>query len=377
MTASDLPFPRPAAPLPARPGTLARRALAAVANPAVFDFWAARVSRTWSWERPLARIVRMTPAAEDSVTLVLRANRHWRGIEPGAHVNIGAEIDGRRVTRSYSPSNVPGRNGLIELTVTRVDGGRMSRHLCEDARVGDVLTLGETFGEMRLPDTDTAPLLFLAAGSGITPLMAMLRAYALQQRKGGVTLLYWARRRGEFCFVDELRALASAHAGITVRFVLTGEAAQHADEAEGRLDVAHLADIGIDNAHVFACGPNGFVERARCLVGTRAAGFIAEAFTPPTPTEALAADATGTVDIILARSGRTLQVARGTSLLDALEAQGLRPKSGCRMGICNTCACGKASGTTRDLRTGERDAEPTAALRLCINTASTDLTLDL
>ena len=64
-------------------------------------------------------------------------------------------------------------------------------------------------------------------------------------------------------------------------------------------------------------------------------------------------------------------------LVQALEAEGLKPKSGCRMGICNTCACGKASGATRDLRTGAANTEATAALKLCISSAVSDLVLDL
>ena len=99
-----------------------------------------------------------------------------------------------------------------------------------------------------------------------------------------------------------------------------------------------------------------------------------EAFTPPPRPRA---DDSGTVEVRLGRSGRTLQLARGVPLLEALEAEGLKPKSGCRMGICNTCACGKSAGATRDLRTGTAQSEATSALKLCINSAVSDLVLDL
>ncbi len=121
--------------------------------------------------------------------------------------------------------------------------------------------------------------------------------------------------------------------------------------ATGRIDAAQLAARVPDAAqrHVLACGPGGFVDTARELLAAQARSFRAEAFTPP-PSRL---DDTGEAIITLQRSGRTLSVPRGQSLLTALEAQGLKPASGCRMGICNTCACGKASGTTRHLHTGD------------------------
>jgi ferredoxin len=83
------------------------------------------------------------------------------------------------------------------------------------------------------------------------------------------------------------------------------------------------------------------------------------------------------MQVELRRSGRTLTLPRGTSLLQALEAEGLRPASGCRMGICNTCVCGKVSGVTRHTLTGEHAAEPATQVKLCVNSASTDLILEL
>ena len=83
------------------------------------------------------------------------------------------------------------------------------------------------------------------------------------------------------------------------------------------------------------------------------------------------------VTVMLARSNRVLSVPSGQPLLAALEAQGMKPKYGCRMGICNTCACGKTAGTTQDLNSGDLCAEPVSALRLCVSRACTDLTLDL
>jgi ferredoxin-NADP reductase len=362
----------PDVPHPIRPVPGRRRVLRTLVPPKLFDFWAAHFSRTLSFERPLARVVSREPASADAVTLVLKANRHWAGCAPGQHVIVGAEIDGRRITRSYSPTRVDGRRFAI--TVKAIAGGKLSRHLCENVRVGDVLDLGDTFGGMALPVDAYTPQLFLAAGSGITPMLAFVRRQAARGMPVPTTLVYWARTRAELCFVDELRALAAREALFTVRFVLTREAAVAADEAEGRIDAASLAVLVPDAAqrHVFACGPGGFVETARALLGG-SASFQAEAFTAPAQPDGEG----GVVQVELARSGRTLTLPRGVSILAALEAEGVKPKSGCRMGLCNTCACGKRAGTTRHLFDGVDDSEPASALRICVNAAHTDLVLDL
>ena len=367
MNAQIRPFPR-------RTGAL-KRLIRPFVKPDVFDFWAARFHRTWTWERPLARLVAREVASADAVTLLFKPNRHWAGHRAGQHVNLGIDIDGVRVTRSYSLTAPPRADGLLPITVKAIEGGRVSRYLCQDARIGEIVELGQAFGEMTLPASPQRPLLLLAAGSGITPLMALVRELAGQGMPSDLTLMYWVRRREEACFLDELRALAAVHPRFRFRLLLTRDVAAACDEAEGRIDdvllAAHAGDLSTQQ--VMACGPGGFVESARSLLASRSASFQAEAFTAPPVTVV----DEGEVDIHLQRSGRTLRVARGESLLVALEQHGLKPPSGCRMGICNTCACGKSAGSTRHLPSGELIHEPTQALKLCIHSAATDLELDL
>lgn len=352
-----------------------RRLLKPVVAPAVFDFWASRVNRAWSWERPLARVVGREQASQDAVTLILRPNRNWSDFQPGQHLNVSAEINGSRVTRSYSLTTPPRADGRVAITVKGIEGGKLSQHLCREVKIGDVLELGPAFGQMILPERIDGRWLFLAAGSGVTPLMAMLRSLAMQGMPTPLDLVYWARNRAELCFADELRALAAAHANFRVHFVLTREVDLADGESRGRINRDLLDSLVVDAAtrQVFACGPGGFVDTARSLLATSAASFYAEAFTP---VERVIEDS-GNVQVTLAISGRQLSLPRGESLLAALEAQGIKPTSGCRMGICNTCACGKASGTTRNLNTGDLQDEPVSALKLCISSAVGDLVLDL
>ncbi len=357
-----------------RPSWLSR--LNAVwAPPAVLDFWLSRFNPLWSWHQARAKVIERRQEALGVTTLVLRPNRHFRGFRAGQHVNVGVEIDGVRYTRSYSASDMPRADGRVCITVKSVEGGKVGAHL-QSLAVGSVVYLSEAFGDLRVPD-DSVPSLMLAAGSGITPMLALIHAQAEAGFPKPVRLAYWARTRAEWVQADALRALAARHANFSVHFVLTGEGAVAADELEGRIESGHLSAWLADHAmaHVLACGPHGFVETARGLLGNRCRSFQAEAFSPPP--RVIDSSDEGHVRVTLLKTGRTLDVARNKSLLEALEEQGLTPRHGCRMGICNTCSCGKSSGATRDLHDRSVQHEPTHALRLCIHAAQSDLSLDL
>jgi stearoyl-CoA 9-desaturase NADPH oxidoreductase len=350
---------------PRWPLRLARRTV----SPALFDFWATRVNPLWTLEQPLARLVSRTAASRDAVTLVFRPNGHWGGMQAGQHVSLGVTIEGRRLVRSYSPTVL--EDGSLAVTVKAMPGGVVSQYLATEARLGEVVTLDAAFGDMTVSATDE-PLLLLAAGSGITPMRALLSDLAARGMPADVDLFYWARQRDELCFVDELESLAAAHPRLRVHFFVTRDGAAPAP----RIDAASFDEVAsLGQRRVLACGPGGFVAAARTRFEGSTASFQAEAFSLPQLADADAE--TGEVEVHLARSGRTLTLSRGQSLLEGLEAQGIRPKHGCRMGLCNTCACGRQSGTTRHLLTGDRASEPTAQVRLCVSAPATDLILDL
>ncbi|PPU91464.1 hypothetical protein XpopCFBP1817_13810 [Xanthomonas populi] len=354
--------PKSKSPLPIR---LARR----LVSPQLFDFWATRLNPLWTLERPMARLVARTAVSRDAVTLVLQPNGHWQGLQAGQHVSLGVEIDGRRLLRSYSPTVLA--DGRLAITVKAIEGGLVSRYLARGAALGKVVSLDPAFGDMLLPTTPT-PLLLLAAGSGITPMRALLQAAAQAGMPMDVDLMYWVRRRDEACFVEEFEAQAAAHPRLRVRLLTTREG----NTPAARIDTCPLEQItALDHRHVMVCGPGGFVQAARARLQGRVAAFQAEAFSVPTLDDGEAGEVQ--VQVQLSRSGRTLTLTRGQSLLEGLEAHGLRPQHGCRMGICNSCACARQAGTTRHLLTGERSNEPTAQVRLCMSAPSTDLILDL
>lgn len=351
-------------------------------DPAVFDFFAGWVHPLWTWERPLARIVARRQVARHAVTLRLQANRHWAGALPGQHLNLGVQLDGRWVQRSYSLSAAPDASRCFEVTVQALEGGRVSTHLCQQARAGELLTLGPAFGTLTLPPTPPPQWLFLAAGSGVTPFLGLVRALLAQPGQATIRLIVWARTQDDVCQGAELRAMAQDSPRLLLQTVTTRDAPSDPTAAAGRLSAPLLtqllpAEMDLASTRVYACGPGGFVSTARQLLAGRAQHFDAEAFSPePVPLNNAGA-AKATVQIHLQRSARHLTVPTGQALLPALEALGLNPASGCRMGICRSCVCTRLSGTTEDTQTAQRDDQPGAALRLCVSRACTDLTLDL
>lgn len=349
-------------------------------DPATFDFWVQKIHPLWSWDRTLARVLQVCREADDATSLVLQPNRHFSGFAAGQHLNVSAQVAGRRTTRSYSFTRPPAADGCLHITVKQVEGGRLSRHLCTQARVGDVLEISQAFGAMTLPTPATtsanAGLCFLAAGSGITPLMALTRAWAEAGASTPLTLLYWARTRAQLCFVDALEKLAQQHPHFTLHTITTHERDGKACPEHGTITAELLQQLVPDLAtrQVLACGPGGFVQAARGL-SAQALSFMGEGFTAPK----LAADASGpaTVEVNLRKSLRTVTVATNVSLLEALEAAGLNPQHGCRMGVCHTCSCTRSSGTTQNLQNGALESEEGLDLRLCVSRARTPLTLDL
>ena len=359
-----------------------RRTVRSVLTPAVLDFWAAELGSDQRIDRVMARVVARWMETPDTVTLVLKPNANFQGFAAGQHVNLTVEIDGVRHTRSYSFSEAPAPTGLIAITVKQVPNGRVSSHLVQQVRVGDVLELGQAFGDMTVAQTlpmlqtgERPGLLFLAAGSGVTPLMSLLRQLANDGMPADVAFVYWARTPQDLIFDAELRSLAAQHDALRYLPVVESGAAEGAPSGRPCAEHLQAAVADLTGQHVFVCGPTGFMNAVRGLCGDTVAAFHAESFSPPVFVPST--DDAATVTLTLSRSQRSLTVPAGMPLLDALEAQGVKPRAGCRMGICNTCACGKSGGVARNLLNQDVSVDDTASLRICVSAAVTDLTLDL
>lgn len=326
------------------------------------------VHPTWALGRIKARVQDVISETADVKTFVLRANRRWPQFTAGQHVGIVVEIDGVRCERRYSISSAPAGGRTLAVTVKRQPGGRVSTWLHDRIAAGDVLELAAPAGDFVLPNPPPPSILMLSAGSGITPLMSMVRTLAAEPVATSVRFVHVTRDRDAAIFGSELRALAASSPWLDVHV--------HDSTKDGRFDGAAVARYAPDWAErtTFLCGPAGFMAARRAE--WTAAGVEARLQTESFGAGTLAADDTA-AEVRCATSERVFTTDGTTSLLVAAERAGLRPRSGCRMGICHTCSCVLRSGAVENLRTGEIVREPGARVQLCIGRARGDVTLDL
>lgn len=355
----------------ATPKSLFKRIIRPLVSVPVYDFWCRQFGSTHAWSRCHARVVARSEAAQDTVTLRLLPNANFDGFKPGQHVNVTADIRGRRVTRSYSFSHVPNDRRWVEITVRRYAQGVMSQWLAEHASPGVVLELGRVFGDMTIECYADRPLLFVAGGSGITPLMSLLREQAAKGMPQPLTLVYFENSESQFCFSKELDELAKRFSNFTWHAVAT-----HGDRSR-RISAHTLNELGVsaDGAQVLTCGSGAFVAQVKATTEGVASSVHFEAFTqlPAKRTEQTAR--TVTVDLTL--SQRRIEVSSAESLLAGLERQGVQVHTGCRMGVCNTCSCQKLGGHTNAIDGTDLDTNMNSQIRLCVTRAASNVQLAL
>ena len=321
-----------------------------------------------------ARIESVRDETSDARTLTLRPGRGWRTHRAGQFVRIGAEIDGRIFTRTYSLSSAPDRaDGRITITVKIVPGGKMSRHLARDARPGDYVTLAPAQGDFVLPEGAPIRPLFLTAGSGVTPVMSMLRTLAQRGAMPSAVHVHYAPHPHDAIFRDELTRLAAEHP--SYRFLLV---ATRVGDDRARFDRARLDALAPDwqTREAWACGPEGFLSAVDSVFSSASRGsrLHIERFRATLAP----ADPNATGGRVRFGLSRTDVEANGqTPLLQVAERAGVSAPHGCRMGICHSCDTTLVSGCVRDLRTGKRIDEPGSRVQVCVCAAAGDVELGL
>jgi ferredoxin-NADP reductase len=286
------------------------------------------------------RIEAVIPETRDAATIVIRPGRGWKGHTPGQYIRIGIDVNGVRQWRAYSLTSHLGRtDGCIAVTVKAIPGGKVSNHLVHRTAPGTIVQLDQAAGEFVLPAERPAKALFVTAGSGITPVMGMLRNHP---ELADVVLVHSAPTRADVVFGDELRALA---ADGRIRLV-----ERHTD-VDGMLDAAAIAELVPDLAEraTWACGPIGMLEALEAR--WEAAGLADRLYTERFRPTVLVTGEGGTVSFT--KNGTTLEADGATPILDAAEEAGVLMPSGCRMGICYGCVLPLREGAVRDLRNGE------------------------
>jgi ferredoxin-NADP reductase len=346
------------------------------ATPLAPSHYLALFSPLWATHRLDARVESIHYETFDARTLTLRPGRNWRVHRAGQHVQIGVDLDGRRVTRTYSIASSPDRaDGRIAITVKAIPGGRVSRFLTCDVRPGAVVSLSLPQGDFVLPDAVPVRPLFITAGSGITPVMSMLRTFALRGTMPDVAHVHYAPSSGDVIFGDELRALAAAHDRYRLSVVHTREG------ADKRFTPWQLGALCPDwrDREAWACGPAGLLDALTDHY--EAAGLSqrlhVERFHARHAKLPAGAEGTAGGRVRLRRSGVEVDADGRTPLLHVAEKAGVDAPHGCRMGVCHTCDATLVGGCARDLRTGALIDEPGARIQPCVCAAAGDLEIDL
>ena len=311
------------------------------------------------------RVVQVQAETADAVTVTIRPGRAWRGHVPGQYVRLGIDVDGVRHWRAYSLTCPPSAD-LITVTVKQIPAGKVSRHVVSALRPGTLVQLDQATGDFVL-GAHRGPTLFVTAGSGITPVMGMLRSHL--HELDDVVLVHSAPTAADVVFGEELRAL---HAEGRIRLV------ERHTEVDGVVTPSDLDRLVPDWAarQAWACGPTGLLDafEEHYAAADLADRLHTERFRPVVISEAEGGAVT------FSRSGTVVEADGATTLLDAGEAAGVLMPSGCRMGICFGCVLPLREGAVRDLRTGElTTAVPEDGIRIqtCVSAAAGPCDIDL
>ncbi|HAV1386647.1 TPA: MOSC domain-containing protein [Vibrio parahaemolyticus] len=280
--------------------------------------------------------------ALDFVTLWLEpSNGSLPNYLPGQHLPIEVDINGKKIGRRYTLSSSPSRPGRYAISVKRIAGGRVSNALLDNLQVGDVLEAENPDGQFHLKTHDAQPLLLLSAGSGVTPMLSMVRYLADHNQLNDVVFYHQCRTEHDIPCRSELEQLKREHSGLEVKICLTQPAVDWFG-LKGRLSLSHIKQIkDVEQRQVFVCGPDGFMQKAKNLLlkkGLPEAHYHQEAF------GVSAVEARPEKEVEIEFNGLKIQGNNQKTLLDQIEDAGKLVSNSCRAGLCGACKVQLTSG---------------------------------
>ena len=333
------------------------RAIEALTTPLLPSDYLELINPLWSTRELRGRIERVEPETADAATVVIKPGYRWDGHRPGQYLRIGVDVKGVRHWRAYSLTSAPDRrDGCISITVKNVDEGVVSPYLVRHGRIGAIVSLGGVEGDFILPDDPPEQLLFISAGSGITPIMSMLRSV----EPADAVLLHSARGADDVIFGAELRDYERRHDGFRL--------VERDTTSEGRLTPEQLDGLVGDwrERETFLSGPGEMLD-AFCEHWERdgdPSKLHMERFQPKLGLSGEEGEG-GTV--VFLESDCEVEADGATPILVAGEEAGLDLPYGCREGICHTCVGTLKSGRLRDLRNGKVYGQDGETVRTCIS----------
>lgn len=347
-----------------------RRIGARLTTPLAPDDYLSLINPLWTARELRGRIEKVVPETDDAATIVIRPGWGWHyDHKPGQYVGIGVQVGGKFHWRSYSVSSPPKRSGrTIAITVRAMPEGFLSEHLVSGLQPGTILRLAAPNGDFVLPEPPPAKMFFLVGGSGITPVMAMLRTLDRRGTMPDVVLAYSSPTKDRMIFRDELVALGEKHPGLVLH-------EQHTD-SDGMLEMKDLDRVCPDwkDRETYACGPAPMLDA--CEEHWEAAGLEEHLHLERFSLE-LGGEGGEGGTISFNNSNKSTEADGATTVLEAGESAGVGMPYGCRMGICHTCTLTLVEGTVRDLRNGNEYTGPNEPIQTCVTAAAGDCTINI
>ena len=347
-----------------------RRAGLKLTTPLHPDDYLRLLKPLWSARELRGRIEKLVPETEDAATLVIRPGWGWRyDHRPGQYVGIGVQVDGKFQWRSYSVSSAPKRSGrTIAITVRAMPEGFISSHLVNGLEPGTIVRLALPEGDFVLPDPPPEKLLFLVGGSGVTPVMAMLRTLDRRGSMPDVVLHYSSPTEDRMIFREEIDRLDEKYGELEVHKLYT--------DTDGMLELADLDELCPDwrERETYACGPSPMLD---AIVEHFEEADLEEHLHLERFSLDLGGDGGEGGTVTFRNSGKTVEVDGATTVLEAGEEAGVGMPYGCRMGICHTCVGRLCSGRLRDMRSGEVHGEEGTMERTCVNAPEGPVEIEL
>lgn len=327
--------------------------------------------------RLVSRVISLNWISERMYELHLKVNpRAFRNFQAGQFIAVDAVINGRLHTRYFSISSSPGQlkvRGVLSLIISSQQQGVVTSYFARNLKKGDKLFISKPQGEFKLRE-NTKKKLFIAAGSGISPIFSMLSRLADKYSLQGSELIYYTSQKARHVFEKEFARLKNL--GLRVTVMTTG--------VNGHLCADHLLIPSRDIAFkdTYLCGPGKMISDARALLrqaGANAQRIFSEFFTFSSLPSATGSDSNLAANSVsLDVSSRQIAIeGDNKTLLEVIEEAGISVLSGCRAGVCRQCVCKKNKGQVFDLKSQTYSTDEEQTIQLCQSVAVGHVSLDL
>lgn len=335
------------------------------------------IMEAWFAEKSLltakAIIKAMVLEREDVISITLAPDAKWKGFKPGQYVQIGIEINGVHYHRIFSISSGITefeQQGTIRLTIQKQSFGKVTTYIFEHLSEGSYLSISDAMGDFTIDKLERENTLMIAGGVGITPLLSILKT---GERIKETTLMYYATSLKPHLMEQELNEVKSLQSNISVQLVNS--------DKEGFFCKRHLEQYCPEflNMNILLCGPTAMDSHVRNVLENERFDMqycYAESFTAAKPLE-MEDTQVKEVKISMLKYHQTIHVNNDKTMLELLEDNGMQPKHGCRMGICNQCSCKKVSGVVYNLQDRKLSGTGEEYIKICTTVPVGDIEIDL